>query len=132
MIADLNDDGKFDDKDIKMIYDLGRSVIDKIEKEEEKSKKEQKNDENIYEDYKLFLKATREACCKIPLEWDKTFYSDEEYDKSWKSEGILKEEYTVLQDIMNQSDIKEMTKSISEFKNLDNFIFYNPAYFCKK
>lgn len=132
LIADLNDDGKFDDKDIKMIYDLGRSVIDKIEKEEEKSKKEQKNDENIYEDYKLFLKATREACCKIPLEWDKTFYSDEEYDKSWKSEGILKEEYTVLQDIMNQSDIKEMTKSISDFKNLDNFIFYNPAYFLQK
>lgn len=82
--------------------------------------------------YDTVLTYIRSACCKIPLEWDISLYSDDEYNKFWKDHGFMKEEYKVYQEIMEQTDIKQTLNKCSEFKNLDNYIFYNPGYFLGK
>ena len=117
-----NKNGKLDDSDIKEIFQA-KDFYDK--------NMDPKDDKNV-KVYDSALNYIRSACCTIPLEWDKDLYSDDEYQKFWKDHGFLKEEYKVYQDIMAQTDIKQTLNNCSEFKNLDNYIFYNPAYFLGK
>ena len=117
-----NKNGKLADSDIKEIFQAKDFYDKNMDPKDDKTVKV----------YDSALNYIRSACCTIPLEWDKDLYSDDEYLKFWKDHGFLKEEYKVYQDIMAQTDIKQTLNNCSEFKNLDNYIFYNPAYFLGK
>lgn len=84
------------------------------------------------ENYAKAKEILRALVCKFPFEWDKQFYTDDQKEFWQQNMDILDEEYSVLQKIMEQSDIKSDLNKINELKGKEEFYHYNPGYFLGK